>query len=122
MVELIVDQFVENDLQLGDTDTVSHNKTIALTGPNASGKSIFMQQVALIVFMAHVGSYVPAEATIPITDQILTRIRTPASISTHESTFFTDLKQACHTLQATEHSLVLLDEFGKGTTTSGISY
>jgi DNA mismatch repair protein MSH5 len=95
-------------------------KSIAITGPNSSGKTILIVQVALIVFMAHIGSFVPcSEASLCIIDKILTRVRTNFSISLNESSFMTDLKNAFITTeQATSKSLVLLDEFGKGTVPS----
>lgn len=95
----------------------SNSKCIALTGPNASGKTIVLSQVALIVFMAHIGSFVPcSEATIGITDKILTRVRTRFSASLNESSFMIDLKQACNIVtESTSKSLVIMDEFGKGT-------
>jgi DNA mismatch repair ATPase MutS len=110
IMELILDHFVPNTISF-------QNKTIAITGPNASGKSVLMQQVALITFLAHIGSFVPcSHAIIPITDKILTKIRTPTTISSQESSFYTDLRQACVAVtECTSKSLVLLDEFGKGT-------
>jgi DNA mismatch repair protein MSH5 len=88
-----------------------------MTGPNYSGKSVYLKQVALIVYMAHVGSFVPAErATIGITDKILTRISTRESISKVQSAFMIDLQQASLALNlATHRSLLIIDEFGKGT-------
>jgi DNA mismatch repair protein MSH5 len=85
-------------------------------GPNASGKSVYLHQVALIVYLAHLGSFVPCQyAVVGLTDKILTRMRTKTSLSLRESTFQSDLKQACASIsQCTPKSLVLLDEFGKG--------
>lgn len=105
--------FVTNDLEIDHCP-------IIFTGPNASGKSVFMQQVALITYMAHIGSFVPCtSATMGITSKLLTRIRTPHSISDGESSFMTDLKQAALAVQqSTDTSLILLDEFGKGTIAS----
>ena len=90
---------------------------LLMTGPNQSGKSIYLKQVALIVYMAHVGSFVPAEeATIGITDKILTRIATKETVSNIHSAFALDIKQVLSTLRlSTRRSLILLDEFGKGT-------
>lgn len=90
---------------------------LALTGPNHSGKSIYLKQVAIIVYLAHIGSFVPAtRATIGLTDKIMTRISTQESISGPESAFSIDLGQVAHaTRTATGRSLVLIDEFGKGT-------
>lgn len=88
-----------------------------LTGPNYSGKSIYLKQVALIVYMAHVGCYVPAEvATIGLTDKILTRISTRETVSWSKSAFMIDLQQMSAALSlATRQSLIVIDEFGKGT-------
>ena len=90
---------------------------LILTGPNNSGKSVYMRQVGLIVFLAHIGSYVPAtRAIIGVTDRILTRIATRETALDDESAFMVDVKQAAFTMNfATRRSLVLADEFGKGT-------
>ena len=90
---------------------------IILTGPNYSGKSVYLKQVALITYMAHVGSFVPAEAaTIGLTDKILTRINTRESVSKNQSAFMIDLQQIALALNlVTNRSLLLVDEFGKGT-------
>ncbi|OJD26055.1 hypothetical protein ACJ73_02570 [Blastomyces percursus] len=87
---------------------------LLLTGPNYSGKSVYLKQVALIVYMSHIGSFVPAEsAKIGITDKLLTRITTR---ETAQSSFMIDLQQLSFALNlATERSLVIIDEFGKGT-------
>ncbi|XP_064626771.1 mutS protein homolog 5-like [Lineus longissimus] len=111
--ELCCSPFVPNDTMSG----VDHGKMKVLTGPNASGKSVYLKQVALIVYLAHIGSYVPAEsAKIGLIDQIFTRIRTMESVSVGLSTFMIDLNQVSTALRcATKNSLVILDEFGKGT-------
>lgn len=90
---------------------------VLMTGPNYSGKSVYLKQVAVIVFMAHIGSFVPAEAAkIGITDKILTRISTRESVSRIQSAFMIDLQQISIALSlATRRSLVIIDEFGKGT-------
>ncbi|KAF9869815.1 DNA mismatch repair protein [Colletotrichum karsti] len=119
--ELAVPSFIANDCSLegGSIDSVHHPETTALivTGPNHSGKSVYIKQVALIVYLAHLGSFVPADlATIGITDQILTRISTKESVSQNESAFGIDLRQAAFLVRhSTRRSLVLIDEFGKGT-------
>ncbi|KAI2635026.1 putative MSH5 protein [Xylaria nigripes] len=91
--------------------------TIILTGPNHSGKSVYLKQVAIIVYLAHIGCFVPAEhAVIGITDRILTRIATRESVSRSESAFAIDLRQVAFTMNfATRRSLIIIDEFGKGT-------
>lgn len=90
---------------------------LLMTGPNYSGKSVYLKQIALIVYMAHIGSFVPADsATIGLTDKILTRIATRESVSRTQSAFMIDLQQvALATSMATNRSLVIIDEFGKGT-------
>lgn len=91
--------------------------TMILTGPNHSGKSIYLKQTALIVYLAHLGCFVPADrALIGVTDRILTRIATRESVTRQESAFAIDLRQAAFAMNfATRRSLVLIDEFGKGT-------
>ncbi|RDW66204.1 hypothetical protein BP6252_09839 [Coleophoma cylindrospora] len=90
---------------------------LIMTGPNYSGKSVYLKQVALIVYMAHIGSFVPAlRATVGLTDRILTRITTRESVSRNQSAFMIDLQQvALATSLATHRSLIVVDEFGKGT-------
>lgn len=88
-----------------------------LTGPNACGKSVYLKQIGLIVYLAHMGSYVPADqAVIPIMDRIYSRIQTVESISLGLSSFMVDVNQMSLCLKsATPNSLILVDEFGKGT-------
>lgn len=94
---------------------------LILTGPNYSGKSVYLKQVAIIVYMAHIGCFVPADAaTIGLTDKILTRIATRETVSRTQSAFMIDLQQvALATTLATHRSLVIIDEFGKGTESTG---
>ncbi|KAI1423077.1 putative MSH5 protein [Xylaria sp. FL1777] len=91
--------------------------TIIITGPNHSGKSVYLKQVAIIVYLAHIGCFVPAEhAQIGLTDRILTRISTRESVARSESAFAIDLRQVAFTMNfATRRSLIIIDEFGKGT-------
>jgi DNA mismatch repair protein MSH5 len=100
-----------------DADIVEEPSLLMMTGPNYSGKSVYLKQIALIVYMAHLGSFVPAEsATIGITDKILTRIATRESISKAQSAFMIDLQQIALAMTlATNRSLIIIDEFGKGT-------
>lgn len=92
-------------------------RTLVIAGPNHSGKSVYLKQVALIVYLAHIGSFVPADkAEIAVTDKILVCMPAQESVSTNESAFAADLREVSHLIkQATEKSLVLIDEFGKGT-------
>ncbi|KAG1096434.1 hypothetical protein G6F42_018369 [Rhizopus arrhizus] len=96
------------------------NSIQVVTGANFSGKSVYLKQVALITYMAHIGSFVPAErATIGITDKVFTRIQTSESVLKPQSAFGFDLQQINRALQnATCQSLIVIDEFGKGTDTS----
>lgn len=125
--ELLVDSFVPNDCHITSGSNVSMEKesgsripqALLLTGPNHSGKSIYLKQTAIIVYLAHIGSYVPAdEALIGLTDKILTRMSTKESVSRNESAFAIDLRQVSQAIRcSTPRSLLLVDEFGKGTNT-----
>ena len=103
-------------------DEMEEPSMLIMTGPNYSGKSVFLKQTALIVYMAHVGCFVPAaEASIGLTDKILTRIATRETVSKAHSAFMIDLQQiSLATTLATHRSLVIIDEFGKGTDSSGM--
>ncbi|MHC4208548.1 MAG: DNA mismatch repair protein MutS [Planctomycetota bacterium] len=115
------ERFVPNDCLLGarpDAETSTVDPTLVLiTGPNMAGKSTYIRQVALIVLLAHAGSYVPAEAaTIGLTDRIFTRIG--ASEHAGRSTFMVEMAETANILHhATDRSLVILDEIGRGTST-----
>ncbi|KAJ3150451.1 MutS protein msh5 [Geranomyces michiganensis] len=115
--ELAADVFVPNDTSLGSFGP----RMILLTGANSSGKSVYLKQIALIILMAQIGSFVPAEhAVIGITDKILTRIHTRESVNRPQSSFMIDLNQVSNAVKsASGRSLVLLDEFGKGTDLTG---
>lgn len=93
---------------------------LVLTGPNYSGKSVYLKQVALIIFLAHVGCFVPAKsANIGLTDKILSRVTTCETSSRSQSAFMIDLQQISLALNlATRRSLLIVDEFGKGTNAS----
>ena len=90
---------------------------LMMTGPNFSGKSVYLKQIAIIVYMAHIGCFVPADqAIIGLTDKILTRIATRETVSRFQSAFMIDLQQVALAMTlATRRSLVIIDEFGKGT-------
>jgi len=117
VVEQVLDEalFVPNDTLL-DTNK---NKMIIITGPNMAGKSTFMRQVAIITIMAQVGSFVPAtSATISICDKIFTRVGASDDLSAGQSTFMVEMSEVAHILKnATQNSLVILDEIGRGTST-----
>ena len=104
-----------------DPEITEGPSMLMMTGPNYSGKSVYLKQVALIVFMAHVGCFVPADrATVGLTDKILTRIATRETVSRFQSAFMIDLQQVALAMTlATHRSLVIIDEFGKGTDSSG---
>ena len=108
------DRFIPNDTFLNDD-----NRLMVLTGPNMAGKSTYMRQVAIIVLMAQIGSFVPAKsAHIGLVDQIFTRIGASDDISMGESTFMVEMKEVSSILRnASRRSLLLLDEVGRGTST-----
>jgi DNA mismatch repair protein MutS len=113
-------KFTANDVSL-DTDD---NQIIILTGPNMAGKSVYLRQLGLLILLAQVGSFIPAKsAKIGIVDRIFTRVGASDNISAGESTFLVEMQEAANILNnATEHSLILLDEIGRGTSTfDGIS-
>lgn len=117
---LLSGNFVPNDLKIGNNDP----QVIILTGPNMSGKSVYLRQNALIVLMAQIGSFVPAKLVrMGIVDRIMTRIGAQDRLSKGESTFMVEMKETSEILKmATEKTLVLLDEVGRGTSTfDGIS-
>jgi DNA mismatch repair protein MutS len=111
------EQFVPNDLHL---DSGAAGPAISLlTGPNMAGKSVYIKQVALIVLMAQVGSFVPAEeAHIGLVDRIFTRVGAQDDIATGRSTFMVEMEETANILNhATHRSLIILDEIGRGTST-----
>lgn len=108
-------EFVANDTLLN----FKKNNFIILTGPNMAGKSTYMRQVALIVLMAQIGSFVPAQAAdLSVTDRIFTRIGASDDLSGGKSTFMVEMAEVSNILKnATHDSLILLDEVGRGTST-----
>lgn len=107
--------FVENDTYLDKED----NRLSIITGPNMAGKSTYMRQVALIALMAQVGSFVPAQsAKIGVVDKIFTRVGASDDLSMGQSTFMVEMMEVATILkEATQNSLVILDEIGRGTST-----
>ncbi len=114
VVENQIERFIANDCRF-----VNERRLLLITGPNMGGKSTFMRQVALITLLAYVGSYVPAASAVigPI-DRIFTRIGATDDLAGGRSTFMVEMTEAAAILNgATEHSLVLMDEVGRGTST-----
>lgn len=107
--------FVPNDTEMGE----SENRVLILTGPNMAGKSTYIRQVALITLMAQIGSYVPADsAHIGLVDRIFCRVGASDDIARGQSTFMVEMSETALILNnATERSLVILDEIGRGTAT-----
>ena len=107
--------FVPNDTYMGEKE----NRVAIITGPNMAGKSTYMRQVALITLMAQIGSFVPARAArIGMVDRIFTRIGASDDLAGGQSTFMVEMSEVAEILrQATAHSLLILDEIGRGTST-----
>jgi len=115
VVEQVMDNdFIPNDLQLND-----QRRMLIITGPNMGGKSTYMRQVALITLLAHIGSFVPAKrAEIGLVDRIFTRIGSSDDLAGGRSTFMVEMTETANILNnATDRSLVLMDEVGRGTST-----
>ncbi|MCE9620310.1 MAG: DNA mismatch repair protein MutS [Planctomycetes bacterium] len=110
---------IPNDATLGSTDESTKPTLALITGPNMAGKSTYIRQNALIVILAHAGAFVPADqATIGVTDRIFTRIGASDELHLGQSTFMIEMLEAARILhQATQRSLVVMDEIGRGTST-----
>ncbi len=111
---LIGERFVPNDVKLGDETQIA-----IITGPNMAGKSTYIRQVALLVLLAHTGSFIPAKkGRVDLVDRIFTRIGASDDISRGQSTFMVEMSETANILNnATTESLIVLDEIGRGTST-----
>ncbi|MCP5007255.1 MAG: DNA mismatch repair protein MutS [Planctomycetes bacterium] len=117
---LLNEQFIPNDINIDGED----NQIMIITGPNMAGKSTYIRQVALLVLMAQMGSFIPAkEATIGVVDRIFTRVGAMDELAKGQSTFMVEMNEAANILNnATNRSLIILDEVGRGTSTfDGVS-
>lgn len=116
VVETVIEkgQYVANDVHMDQG-----REMLLITGPNMAGKSTYMRQLALLAIMAQIGCYVPAEsAELPIFDQVFTRIGAADDLASGQSTFMVEMLETRYALtKATENSLILLDEIGRGTST-----
>ena len=112
--KVINDEFVKNDIIMDDKTDI-----LLITGPNMAGKSTYMRELAITVIMAQIGSFVPASyAELPIFDAIFTRIGASDDLVSGESTFMVEMNEAAFAISsATENSLILFDELGRGTAT-----
>lgn len=116
----VVEEMIEQGSFVPNTTHLSENQHLALiTGPNMAGKSTYMRQVALIVLMAQIGSFIPAKtASITLVDRIFTRVGASDDLAAGQSTFMVEMQEVAHILKyASKNSLIILDEIGRGTAT-----
>ena len=115
----VVEQYIEHNSFVKNGFSTCESRFALITGPNMAGKSTFLRQNALIVLLAHCGSFVPASsARIPLTDRIFCRVGASDNLARGESTFLVEMQEASFILRnATERSFVIMDEIGRGTST-----
>lgn len=115
----VIEKLLPNEEYVPNDTDLTSSETHIITGPNMAGKSTYMRQVAIIMLMAHIGSYVPASfVQIPIIDSIYTRIGASDDLSMGQSTFMVEMIEVSNILKnATKNSLIILDEIGRGTST-----
>ena len=117
----VIEKFLKREVFVPNDVVLNHDyeEFMLITGPNMAGKSTYMRQVAILMIMAQIGSFIPArEATISPVDRVFTRVGASDDISTGQSTFMVEMKEVAYILEnATSKSLIILDEIGRGTST-----
>lgn len=117
----VIEKYMQKEVYVPNDTLLNHeeNEFLIITGPNMAGKSTYMRQVAILMIMAQIGSFIPAsEAAVSPVDRIFTRVGASDDIATGQSTFMVEMKEVAYILDsATENSLVILDEIGRGTST-----
>lgn len=117
----VIEKFLHQEVYVPNDILLNHDEEefLLITGPNMAGKSTYMRQIAVLMIMAQIGSFIPAaEATITPVDRVFTRVGASDDISTGQSTFMVEMKEVAYILEnATKNSLIILDEIGRGTST-----